>query len=383
VSQTDGPVTSIQGQLDVSITNSSTGQGQGAASSAGGGTLGDATSGDTSTTPDIVKTGAGTIVSTFAAVIGFIGIKSTELTSILRNDENAALIVFCALVFAVTAGLLAVFVTKARTARGSLLGGLALIASGYAFVIVSIRSADGSGKLSVGWATFVTIAPLALAFGLVAVSVLPTSAIHRLHKVLEGKWLKSVFGGKWLKSVGRASVNWLKTDIEMHAWLVMFSVFLLSLSVLGSIRIEGEFQKKNDVQLVASINQATTSGTDGTITVNFTAERLRLDDWGTVVICGVVPATASTSLTSLTSDASSACISTAGSTPVACASSDNAGGSCQVLALWRVRPDSTGSISQKFVVPVHGHDYSVLEGHAFIGSGLLVSRAGFRLLLPT
>jgi hypothetical protein len=208
----------------------------------------------------------GFLLAGFGALLSFLGIRSSEISTVLRNDSQRASIIAFILLLGVLAAVSAI-VTKSRKRVNTVSAvaiGLVLFGVG-ALVIFYIPVGSDSESIS-KW----------IGAGLVA-----AGAIALLISLISGRF--------WAK-YGRYGRGWETTEV-----LIFTSVMLMAIAAYGAMRLESKSQLSFSSQVGARISVA---GPIATVSTDITATKLPADDWVFVDIYAV-PATIKPDLESI------------------------------------------------------------------------------------
>jgi len=313
-----------------------------------------------------VKTALSLILAGFAGILGFIGVNSTEVSAILRNNEVAGLIVFFVLLGAVAVALLSAVVRGFRSPEIVVVATLAFAVSAYAFVIHQLPIGGPNNQPSTASediAAWIAIGGAAVGAGALAIEVRRTArrrrAIHPTHP-----------------ADGQNAAGKKPRTIDLHPFLMTVSILLLGMAVLIAIRLESTLQQQRNIQLDASL-----SGSNSSVSVVAQASRLRQDQYVIVVLCGIRDLSQNVRCGgNVFPDGSLSQISTSSDPSAApCGESDSPGLHCRVIAAWELRPDISGAAKQTFSAPVNKSIYERVVGQAVLDGSTLVDAAEFDL----
>jgi hypothetical protein len=326
-----------------------------------------------------LKSAAGLLLGAFGSVLTVIGINSSEASSILRNDEWKVLLVLLFLLLSIVLAFLSAVVgTRARWSIKGIVGGLILIASGYAAVIMALPlDQQNSWSNARNAARWIALGLLVFALTFINWSIWEWNK-HRQDTKRDIKAARAYRKEATDKKVakGRAQIDLndasaaldklrtaprlddeqdlggdvaLATEVittaergvqnaeieaenaetivqakeakirpfgvDLQPWLIVFSGLLLGLAVLGAIRIEARNQQDDAVQVTPSV--ASPDGNYDVVTVTVAAPRLSIRQQVVFTMIGVKP-----------------------------------NGHTRPIETVRVRPDATGLAKQTFTVPV-------------------------------
>jgi hypothetical protein len=300
---------------------------------------------------DGTKTAFGFVLAGFAAIAGFLGVSSTEVSVILRNHETEALVVFFFLLASGLSALLSATTGKSHDGkapqegtklRDHLLPGYLVLASivllfiaGCALIILFVP-AQGSdypaADHSVAVRVCLDIAFIAGSSGLVC-ALLASWGVPR----------RFAFRYSRDKQAQR-----LKAPVTVQTLLLLLSVLTLSASLLITFRLEARNQQTPNVQVVGTIEK---TGQADEVAATVSTTRLTQTESLHISIVGYTSLSATN-----------------------CYIQDTAAG-CNIIGFWRVRPDETGAVQETLteLVPKSTIPFELVVGRAWMcGSGTYV-----------
>jgi hypothetical protein len=285
----------------------------------------------------------GFLIAGFAAVLSFIGIKSSELTSILRNEEP--LIGFVALPFllSIITAILSIFKGEAthgkrdwptnRFAVASLLFLFAIVTLLPAIIHIPYVTSPWQVRSSI----------------IVGVAMIVVSAIITLR---EGGWLETLLWKVRLRTASTIWGSWSKKPFELQLYLVLASVLFLTIAAYAALRLESASQSAPFAQL------------DGRVTVVKNGPALL----SLSVASAKVPAPdrVDITVTALPRAVSIHKICNGINTPLdsfscpadPCSYRPSA---CQSLVGWTVPPNATGAVQEILALPFSASTYQRLH----------------------
>ncbi len=277
-----------------------------------------------------LRTILGLVLAGFAATISFVGITSTEISSILRNNEPAALIIFFSLLTAIVAALLAAVIEGGPWPRlGILISLLFVTLAGFIVIadVIRIPAVNVSWKL-------VTGAPSGMKMFIAILLVLALAM-----------FIWTQFGHN----------RYLHTKLmNLNSLLIVVSVVMLGIALFAALRVESGSQQNANVQIVASDSA---SGADADLTMMITVSRLSQGDYVQVFVCGT------TRLSNPPSGCDQQQIAPAPKAASAASCTDSSA-NCHMIAIWNVRPDLSGSVEQTVKFPISSATYGRVFGSA-------------------
>ncbi|MFD5465943.1 hypothetical protein ACFWIQ_24380 [Kitasatospora sp. NPDC127059] len=264
-----------------------------------------------------VKNGLGFLLAAFAALLNVLGLQSSELSSVLRNEPRQAAIAASLLAGALAAAAASIFIPNKTSVSAYWIPVTAACLVGMtALVIDAIRipgvSSGADGELA-GFS----------AGGLVLATVAAVAVVRR-HK-----------------KTPRASV----TSI-----LLICSVILLSLAGFAAARVETSSQvNSTHPQISAVIRQADSRST---VSISFSASKLRDEEQIGIVVRGV-PRAMDLSARCKGSPRVDTCL-----VSKVCAYQDDP---CEMIASGPLKPDATGAVKADVEVPFPVSAYQFID----------------------
>ena len=203
----------------------------------------------------------GFLLAGFGGALSFIGLRSTEVTTVLRNNSLQASIVALLLVLSVLAAVIAVAIPSAS--RIPVLRAVAifialLIVGPIVILLIPIEPPQQHQPI------FVVVVVLVIALGLLALALLlwDTVPSNLRTKLTSNKRPQDQTTSKRPQD----------QTISMQLVFIMTSVVLIGASIYGAMRLETVSQLNSDVQLGAQI---TKSGNDTALTLHVTASKVK------------------------------------------------------------------------------------------------------------
>jgi hypothetical protein len=214
-----------------------------------------------------VRNQLGFLLAGFGAVISFLGLRSAEVTTVLRNDPGQASLIALVLLVGVLAAVLTVATERTQNAPLPSAAAIVLMLFGAgALVIHAIPIGEPSGTT------------LSLVLGLATVSagiiILVISTIITFVKQRD----ETTAGSRWRR-------YWLLEPIvPLTVILLLASVILIAISAYGAMRLETDSQLSFSVQVAGSVTK-NPSGT--TVSVHVTAFKLKNGSWVGIRVTGL------------------------------------------------------------------------------------------------
>jgi hypothetical protein len=279
----------------------------------------------------------GFLIAGFAAALSFIGIKSAELASILRNQETRiGLFVALPFLFGIITAILSIFKGRAthgkedwptnRLAIASLLLLFAIVLSLPAFINIPFTTTDGQVKASI-IATAVTI--------IVAAVIAFRKDSYRNARC------------KWKK--------WSTQHFDLQLYLILASVLFLTIAVYAALRMESASQAAPTAQLDGSVTVAKNGSAVLSLTVASTKVPVpdRID-----ITVTALPRTVTIARLCKGTKGTQTPLSNSSCAADPCSYRRSI---CQSLAGWGVPPDATGAIREILTLPFSSSAYQRLH----------------------
>jgi hypothetical protein len=197
----------------------------------------------------------GFLLAGFAGILGFIGLRSGEVTTVLRNDSAQASLIALILLLAALAAVIGV--------------------------------ATPPGRANTPWLAMVAIFCLLFSLGPLVILQIPVVSSKSEHATT-----LAIFAG--LLGIGIVALYillcnrkdpWTKGSMPTQLVCIIASVILLATSAYGAMRLETDSQLNSSVQLSASIVQ-NTPGTD-TLSLHVTAFKVTTVGYVGIIILGL------------------------------------------------------------------------------------------------
>jgi hypothetical protein len=194
----------------------------------------------------------GFLLAGFAGVLGFIGLKSSEVSEVLRNDTRQATVVAFILLLAVLAAVIGVAIPDTRKTSWVCIVGVFFLLIGFgAFVIYKIPVSSSVAE----YKNSGLYAGVLAGVGAVALLVAAVLQRHEKQRIIPDQFV-----------------------------FIMASVILLATSMYGAMRLETGSQQNPAVQISAN---ATKSGSDTALSVHVTASKLSNSNYIGVAVIGL------------------------------------------------------------------------------------------------
>ena len=279
----------------------------------------------------------GFLIAGFAAALSFIGIKSTELASILRNQETRiGLFVALPFLFGIIAAILSIFKGRAthrdedwptnRLAIASLLVLFAIVLLLPAFIRIPFTTTDGQVRASVITSAVTIIAAGWLAF----------------RKGSYGKARE-----KWR--------DWSKDHFNLQLYLILVSVLFLTIAVYAALRVESASQATPTAQLDGSVTVAKNGS--AVLSLSVASTKVPVPDRIDITVTAVPRTVTITELCKRTMEVQSP-LSNSSCVADPCFLRSFI---CRNLVGWAIPPDATGAIQETLTLPFSSSAYQRLH----------------------
>jgi hypothetical protein len=179
----------------------------------------------------------GFLLAGFAGVLSFLGLRSDEITTVLRNDTRQATLIALTLLLATLAAAVGVAIPSDHR---------------------------------VPWLCMAGVFFLLLALGAFVIYKIPSGAItgNRKDSLVDGFVLAAVGGVALLASLPKLKDGAISTQFVF----IMASIILLATSMYGAMRLETDSQLNSAVQISASVAK---DNSETTLSVHVTASKIR------------------------------------------------------------------------------------------------------------
>ena len=300
-----------------------------------------------------VQNQLGFLLAGFGAVISFLGLRSAEVTTVLRNDAGQASLIALLLLLGVLAAVLTVATDSASTRNAPLPSAAAIILMLFgvgSLVIHAIPVGEPSGMtlslvlglVSVSAGIIIFIISIVVTFGRGTVNTKATPEEAVQHHPAKG--IAEAEAGPEEKRQGRSTWGrWLlEPMVPLTVILILASVIAIAISAYGAMRLETDSQLSFSVQVAGSVTMNTS---DTEVSMHVTAFKLKNGSWVGIHVSGL-PSTFSLA---------AACSRI--HVPPNAASCQNdpcgyLGNSCQFVMGGTLAPDSTGNVNEVLSTPI-------------------------------
>jgi hypothetical protein len=279
----------------------------------------------------------GFLIAGFAAALSFIGIKSTELASILRNQETRiGLFVALPFLFGIITAILSIFKGRAthkdedwptnRLAIASLLFLFAIVLSLPAFIRIPFTTTDSQWIASIIVSAMAIIAAVGMAFR-------------------KGSYGKA--RDKWR--------SWSIKPFNLQLYLILASVLFLTTAVYAALRMESASQATPTAQLDGSVTVAKNGS--AVLSLSVASTKVPVPDRIDITVTALPRTVTIAEICKGTRRAQNP-LSNSSCAADPCSYRRFI---CQSLAGWGVPPDATGAIREILTLPFSSSAYQRLH----------------------
>jgi hypothetical protein len=293
----------------------------------------------------------GAVIGAFAAVLSFIGIRTSEISGILRNQEPLIGFVAVAFLLSILAAVLAILepgpAARRWPTRGLAFGTFLLVVSAGPFLtdFIPVPFVTTGAQMAFGWTVggvIFVMAALALWFG----RMQPDTAGDTSDGTADQRPPQPP-----VPRIARLR-NWLRSDFDRQRYFVVTSILLLAMAAYAAIRIESVSQATPFAQLTARVS-ATSSGTD-VIVLSATAAKVPIPDRVNIIVRGLAR----------NKDIGLLCAGRSmnpGGLPCSVDPCDYKKIFCKTLVGWTLPPDGQGGVVETLVLPFSAVLYQRLQ----------------------
>jgi hypothetical protein len=343
----------------------------------------------------------GFLLAGFGAILTFLGVQSTEVTTILRNDTLQASLIALILLFGILAAVGTVATDNERTISSAKIVAITAVLVGIAALVVfaipiEAATITTSGVLSLAIGCVFVLAGVATLLSLhfsgkreaVAAekseAVAPPAASHeasggnfvlvgvvaRLPQRFSGKKEAVASGESGGGDAGTSAPPLaLASTMRLVDALILASVVLIAIAAYGAMRLETKSQLSFSSQVGAVFS---VTGSLGTVAVNIDATKIAQSHWVFVDVYGLPASTHLNSACShlyqnYTVDSDSAPCSSDPCLYFSQARYQSIA-TCTVLSNGSIVPNATGNVDEKISVPFLAADYQDIDVRAEVCS---------------
>jgi hypothetical protein len=209
----------------------------------------------------------GFLLASFGGFLGFLGIRSAEVTTVLRNDTKQASLIALLLLLGILAAVLAATTDNAK--KASLRSVVAII------ILLSGAGASATFSIPAAAPFFTLSRVLSLGIGIILV-LTGTAILVAGSERLQARWTCKNPDQPERGLRGLLRELPLEGRVSRATILIMASVILTAASAYGAMRLESDSQLSFTAQVGAQVSQA---GSRATISVHVTASKIAKSDW--------------------------------------------------------------------------------------------------------
>jgi len=285
----------------------------------------------------------GGLIAAFAAVLSFVGIRSSEIADILRNQEPIIGLVSFAFLLSILVAVLAMLNQSPHTGqwptKGITWGTLLLLAGIGALLTVFIRIPLVTTPLQ---------EVLSVAIGGVLLVVAVALLIAGRHPVTPAEKEEAA------PADGRRNFRaWLRDDVDRQQYFVLTSILLLAIAAYSAIRVESASQDTPFAQVTATLGVSSSGAGLDTLTVSTASQKVPIPDRVDILVRGLPRGV----------NVAASCQGTMPPNPDAfpCQVAPCDYLHCKTLVGWVLPPDAQGSVRQTLVLPFSAALYQRLQ----------------------
>ncbi len=293
----------------------------------------------------------GFLLAGFGAVLSFLGLRSAEVTTVLRNYPNQASLIALLLLLGVLSAVLAVSIDRGHTknVRWTIAVAIILVLFGLgSFVIYAIPVAG-------------TPPILGAVLGFVLV---PTGIILLV--------ISTVAPAKKPAATRSTAISGQNTSAKTQAEdprtispiiiFILASVIFIAISTYGAMRLEATSQRSFDAQVVASVSMNTSGAI---VSVHVTASKIKNNGYIGITVRGLPYAiilTAECKKVGSTPEHSATCLEDP------CYWLPKVGDNCQIVMAGAIAPDNNGDVDETLNAPLSVREFQDIDVRAVICS---------------
>jgi hypothetical protein len=278
----------------------------------------------------------GFLLAGFGAVISFLGLRSTEVTTVLRNDPGQATLVAATLLAGVLAAVLTVVIdddTPRKASWADVIGTAFLIIGLADLTIYEIPASASPSQLT---------EVLAPTFGALGIVVL--------------------VGSLWVKAKRRSDARDGTRDdahgVPPTIIFLMAGVTLIAISAYGAMRLETASQRSSSAQVAANLN-----GSGSALTVHVTASKVQGGGYVWIAVEGL-PANPPIATACAGID------STLSANQATCEEDPCGPHRLQANCVWlmdgSIAPDASGDVNNTVILPIRSGEFQDVDIRASV-----------------
>jgi hypothetical protein len=339
----------------------------------------------------------GFLLAGFGAILSFIGLRSSEVTTVLRNDSAQASLIAVILLLGVLAAVLATAVNVQLTVSPLRVAAIVTLLLGVgSFVIFLIPAATSyltPATISFALPGSISLAVSCFLIGFGICMFIFDAWIHRRVTQLEGQLGKTCgtspeaakppedikrLRARLERSERLAKLRLMEPGAHVTVVLLLASVILIGIAAYGAMRLEANSQLSGTVQVTAAVSLV---ASNANLSVQVNAAKLSNKAWAAVEVYGVSSAEVAERCT-LVHRKSPPC------------REDPCGYrkyvECAVLMNGTILPNATGDVNQTIKVPFDPVTYQYIDvraspctAYACHGVGHNASRLDMKVPAPS
>jgi hypothetical protein len=223
----------------------------------------------------------GFLLAGFGAILSFLGIRSSEVSTILRNDSPQATVIALIMLLGVLAAVSAIVAESKKRINLASAAAIGAVLFGLGALVIF--------AIPVEQDPFTISGIISLAIGCVFVSS-GTVALARLRPfwVEQGTSQKDAYiiassseHGTWRRLWMKSAARW---QIDLIDVLILTSVLLTAIAAYGAIRLESKSQLSFSSQIGATFS---VDGPLATVSIDISATKIPQADWVVVYVYAV------------------------------------------------------------------------------------------------
>lgn len=283
----------------------------------------------------------GFLIAGFAAVLSFIGIKSSELASILRNEEPFVGIVALAFLLSIVTAILSIFNSTAA------------------------RDESETAQNTPGWPTrrfalatllflfaLVTLLPAVIHIPFVTSSAqIKCSIVISALLAISGSVVAVPYKGKPRKKLP-SFISWGNGPCDPQLYFVLLSILFLTIAAYGALRLESASQASPFAQLDGTVT--TVNSNSAVLSLTVASAKVPAPDRVDITVTGLPRTVNIKTLCNGTKTP----LNSFSCTADPCSYKSSA---CNSLVGWTIPPNETGAVQETLVVPFSPSDYQRLH----------------------
>jgi hypothetical protein len=291
----------------------------------------------------------GFLLAGFGAILTFLGIQSSEVSTILRNDSPQASLIALILLFGILAAVSAIVTGSKKKISLASAAAIGVTVFGVGALVIFAIPIEPNPFSFAGTASLV--------IGCVLVLAGTAALVHfRPFWVEEGMAASNTEEGRlrqlWLKSAA-----WQVNLIDI---LILVSVLLTAIAAYGAMRLETKSQLSFSSQVGASFS---VDGSSTTVSLDIAAAKIPQSDW---LFVDVYALPTQVSLASICAHFGPTGSVRCMGDPCVFAQNPNGSNVCNVLLNGAIVPNAAGNVDETIKVPFLTSRYQVVDVRAYV-----------------